>query len=300
MHPRFSVVIPTYNQAQYLAKAIQSVLVQTYQDFEIIIVNNYSTDETVSVVNSFNDRRIKLLHYHNQGVIGAARNQGIEASRGEYVAFLDSDDVWYLEKLEKVKAVLQRCPEVDVIGHGIYQKRQDGQVIKPSYAGGYTGPLYEHLLFVGNACYLSATVVKRSVLQDVGMFSESARFVGVEDYDLWLKLAHSGYKFYFMPDLLGENLVRLDSVSSRVDDQYRNAIAAIEHHYRHDLTRKTVSSKLRLIKRIAPLYYSPGRYHHINKRYREALSYYLKAIACYPLCWKTYAVTLFALLRIRI
>jgi glycosyltransferase involved in cell wall biosynthesis len=299
-HPRFSIVIPTYNQAQYLAKAIQSVLAQTYQDFEIIVVNNYSTDATVSIVNSFADERIKLINYHNQGVIGAARNRGIEASCGEYVAFLDSDDLWYAKKLEKVNKVLEQHPEADVIGHGIYHKRQDSQLIESSPAGRYVGPLYEHLLFVGNVCYLSATVMKRSVLQEVGMFSESARFVGVEDYDLWLRLAHSGYKFYFMSDLLGENLVRLDSVSSKVDDQYRNVIAAIEHHYRHDLTHRTVYSKLRLTKRIAPLYYNPGRYHHINRRYKQALSYYWKAITWYPLYGKAYAVTLFALLRIRI
>ncbi len=206
-HPRFSVVIPTYNQAQYLAKAIQSVLVQTYQDFEIIVVNNYSTDATVSIVNSFAEERIKLINYHNQGVIGAARNRGIEVSCGDYVAFLDSDDLWYAEKLERVNEALEQHPEADVISHGVYVKDTNGRIIMISAGNPCSEPLYDYLLYVGNFITLSATVVRKEVLSVVPMFSESTRFIGVEDYDLWLRLTHLGHMFCFITDILGENLL---------------------------------------------------------------------------------------------
>ena len=95
MPPTFSVIIPTYNQADFLRLALKSVLDQTLRDFEVIIVNNYSTDHTLEVVEQLNDHRLSVKNFRNHGVIGASRNSGIRASNGEYVAFLDSDDTWH-------------------------------------------------------------------------------------------------------------------------------------------------------------------------------------------------------------
>ncbi|NDF83787.1 MAG: glycosyltransferase family 2 protein, partial [Actinobacteria bacterium] len=102
--PRVSVVIPTFNHAKLLKRALDSVVAQTFDNWEAIVVNNFSADETIDVVRSFNDDRITLINFSNNGIIAASRNQGIKAARGQYLAFLDSDDKWYPEKLEKCLA----------------------------------------------------------------------------------------------------------------------------------------------------------------------------------------------------
>jgi glycosyltransferase involved in cell wall biosynthesis len=99
--PEVSVIIPTYNRAHLIGRAISSVLQQTYNDFELIVVDDGSVDNTAEIVNSFNDRRIRLVRHHRNRGVSAARNTGIKMSRGEYVAFQDSDDEWLPRKLEK-------------------------------------------------------------------------------------------------------------------------------------------------------------------------------------------------------
>ena len=98
--PFFSVVIPTFNQSNFLDNAIKSVLDQSFEDFEIIIIDNFSTDETKKIVEKNNSQKIIYKRFNNGGVIGASRNLGIETSRGEWIAFLDSDDRWYKERLK--------------------------------------------------------------------------------------------------------------------------------------------------------------------------------------------------------
>ena len=99
--PYVSVVIPTFNHAKFLKKALDSVVAQTFQNWEAVVVNNFSTDNTIEVVNSFADPRIKLFNFSNNGVIAASRNHGLKEAAGDFIAFLDSDDVWYPNKLQK-------------------------------------------------------------------------------------------------------------------------------------------------------------------------------------------------------
>ena len=113
--PVVSVVIPTYNQADYLREAIDSVLQQSFNDYEIIIVNNFSTDHTQDIVESFNDPRITFVNLKNNGIIAASRNKGIELSKGKYVAFLDSDEYWYPGKLKICMDAFQL--DYDVVCH---------------------------------------------------------------------------------------------------------------------------------------------------------------------------------------
>jgi glycosyltransferase involved in cell wall biosynthesis len=114
--PFFSVVIPTYNQADFLRSALASVLGQTFEEFEVIVVNNKSTDATLGVIAEFGDPRVKVIDFQNHGVIGAARNVGIRASRAPYVAFLDTDDTWSNNKLERI-AAFEDDPEIGLVCH---------------------------------------------------------------------------------------------------------------------------------------------------------------------------------------
>ena len=109
--PFFSIIIPAYNLENYIAAALQSVLVQTFQDFEIIIVDDGSSDETVSIIQSFHDPRIRLVSQVNGGV-SRARNAGMKKAVGAYIAFMDGDDYWYPEHLELAADFFNRHPEI--------------------------------------------------------------------------------------------------------------------------------------------------------------------------------------------
>ena len=136
---KVSIVIPTYNHAKYLGKCVNSVENQTYNNWEAIIVNNNSTDNTIDIINSFNDKRIKTININNDGIIAKSRNIGIQSASGSYIAFLDSDDWWYPNKLE---IIMQKKGNSDFIYHylDIYKngkktikKHRIRQLIKPVF-----------------------------------------------------------------------------------------------------------------------------------------------------------------------
>ena len=103
----FSIVLPTYNQSKFLKKCIKSILSQTFQNWELIIINNNSTDDTLRVVKNFNDKRIRTFSINNQGILAKSRNLGIKKSKSEWICFIDTDDKWYPKKLEEVKIYIE-------------------------------------------------------------------------------------------------------------------------------------------------------------------------------------------------
>ena len=119
--PLISVVIPTYNHAEFLKVAISSVLAQTYQNFEIVIVDNHSNDHTREVVVSFSDDRIHLHKINNNGIIAASRNLGIDHAEGDWIAFLDSDDYWYPTRLQCLVDSMDSNLQYDVISTDEYK-----------------------------------------------------------------------------------------------------------------------------------------------------------------------------------
>ena len=112
--PFYSVVIPTFNQAKYLNKAMRSVLNQTYKDFEVIIVDNYSTDETQKIIKKFKSKKVKTIKFQNKGIIGASRNAAIKISKGKWIAFLDSDDMWHPNKLKIIFDEIKKNKNIKV------------------------------------------------------------------------------------------------------------------------------------------------------------------------------------------
>ena len=115
--PFFSVVIPTYNCAEFLQRSLESVFSQTYQDFEVIVIDNSSTDNTENVLDSVDDKRLTVIKVNNNGIIAHSRNKGIENAKGKWVAFLDSDDIWKPEKLEKISDAIVNNSEVILVCH---------------------------------------------------------------------------------------------------------------------------------------------------------------------------------------
>ena len=115
--PLVSVVIPTYNHAHFLGRALQSVIDQTYTNWEVIVIDNHSTDNTDGVVISFSEPRIRLIKINNDGVIAASRNLGIRDAKGDWIAFLDSDDCWYSQKLKVIMATIAVDDSYDVVSN---------------------------------------------------------------------------------------------------------------------------------------------------------------------------------------
>ena len=203
MNPLVSIIIPTYNRAEDLKRALQSVFDQTFTDWEIVVVDNHSVDDTDRLVKSFNNRNIKLFKIHNEGVIAASRNLGLKHALGEYIAFLDSDDWWLPKKLEESIKYLNQG--ADIIYHDLFYvtkfdqrfnwRRVQGRKLK--------SPVFYDLVESGNALPNSSVVVRKNLLNEIKGLSEDKDMVGSEDYDAWLRIAKISEKFQKIPDALG-------------------------------------------------------------------------------------------------
>ena len=185
--PKISVVIPTFNRAHLIGEAIESVLNQTFPDFELIVVDDGSTDDTQEVVHHFTDPRLKYLKLTNSGV-SAARNTGIQACSGDIVAFLDSDDLWLPEKLERQMARLDHDSEAGLV-YGLYYSTTSIEAPK-KLRGNCEAQLGLRKLLFGTVFHWSTVLIVRSWLGQVGGFDE--QFPVGEEWELTLRLALAG------------------------------------------------------------------------------------------------------------
>jgi glycosyltransferase involved in cell wall biosynthesis len=226
--PEYSIIIPTYNHAEYLGRCIESLLCQTNSNWEAIIVNNFSQDNTIVVVNKYQDERIKLINFSNNGVIAASRNIGIRQAQSSYVAFLDSDDWWYPNKLETITKYLSQG---EILYHDLdlYTPRGKRR-FKKSQGRRLAVPPFIDLIVNGNAIPNSSAVVKKTLLEQVGGLSEDRNLVAVEDYDLWLRLGKITDKFHYIPQSLGGYWVGDTSISEVSKKQVARIEALYERH----------------------------------------------------------------------
>src|SRR5437588_4956546 len=204
MSPTISVIMPAFNAAQHIRQSIQSVLEQTFDDWDLIVVDDGSTDETASVVASFRDSRIRCIRRENGGQ-AAARNTGITSTHGEFIAFLDADDLWLLEKLDRQLDVARRT-RADVVycdGYVFFDSCNDERSDYFAFVPGLKGwSTMKTLLYQYNRIATLSAMVKRNVIESVGLFDESRLFQNCEDYELWLRLARAGKTLYGMSDKL--------------------------------------------------------------------------------------------------
>ena len=196
--PRVSVILPTRNRAHLLPRAIRSVLGQSFPDWELLVVDNGSTDGTEVLVRHFQkqDARISYLAEAKRG-LPRARNRGLKEAQGEWVAFLDDDDEWLPERLSRQITFLESHPEIGLLYSQAHVKNAKGETIglKPSAAPVFT---FEELL-ERNSIPLPTVMVRRQCLEKVGGFDETLGFV--EDYDLWLRISKQ-FAIDFLPETL--------------------------------------------------------------------------------------------------
>lgn len=283
--PLVSVVIPTYNHARFLQQALESVRAQTYPNWEAVVVNNYSADDTVEVVNAFGDSRIHLINFHNHGVIAASRNEGIRHATGSYVAFLDSDDVWYPEKLTRCVTLLESgC---DLVCHGEVWTWEGGSTRATAY-GPASRAQYASLLYRGNVISTSATVVRKSLLDQLGGFDEAPIFITAEDYDLWLRIARETKRLCFISEMLGEYRLHGGNASKAIARNLEAELAVIESHFKCE---SNVGVWIRLMRRTrrARAFYAAGRGFQAAGQYGDALVQFWKAFKISPFIARLYA-----------
>lgn len=186
-----SVIIPTYNRAQFIAETIESVLAQTRPAGEVVVVDDGSTDSTREVVARFGERVRYVWQENSERSV--TRNHGLALTSGEYVSFLDSDDCWLPETLAELCGALDAEPAVALVAAGCAIVREDGQALDVFYpGGGVEGVLtdaFRQLLQSNLIGSPSAVLVRRSALETAGRFDEDRRLLGVEDWELWARLA---------------------------------------------------------------------------------------------------------------
>ncbi len=238
-YPRISIVIPTYNHARFLAEAIRSALDQTWQDFEIIVVDDGSTDDTHRVVAQFG-QSVKYIRQENGG-LAAARNAGIRAARGREIGLLDADDVWLpdylmtmltaLESDSRVGAVYCGWQYIDEAGNSL--PRVNVRVVPPDQA--YQAMVHMDFLVP------SGVLVRRDCFDDLGLFDESLRDTqGCEDWDMWLRILKQ-YRMIGVPQALVKYRIYGQSMSSNLEGMERAKRAVIRKHFGEDEVCSTIA-----------------------------------------------------------
>jgi glycosyltransferase involved in cell wall biosynthesis len=229
--PQVSVIIPTYNQAQYLAEAIESVLGQTYRDFEIIVVDDGSTDKTPEIAKRFGNA-VRYIRQENQGLAGA-RNTGIMATCSNFVSLLDSDDTWMPTYLEEIMATVAQYPEATVFY--CYAECMDASgCTLPQVLGGPVVPsdaMY-HTLLRANFLIPSTITLRRSVIVAAGLFDETFR--RLQDWELWIRLLKEGRHFVGLVEVLARYRIHPYSLSTDLTGGQRAALALAVKHFGPD------------------------------------------------------------------
>lgn len=221
--PTVSVVMPAYNAAGFVRRAVDSVLAQTWADLELLVVDDGSTDGTQGVLASYGDK-LHLLAQPNAGP-AAARNHGLQRTRGEYVAFLDADDHWHPRKLERQLQLMQSRPELGFCSTATKVVSESGAAVG-DWPCGIGNDRLPDVLFVRSAAISGSTsgvLARRTLLLEAGGFDESLR--GFEDPDLWIRLsARAGYAC--IPEPLTVVVRTAGSVSSHLENMRSSTLAS--------------------------------------------------------------------------
>jgi glycosyltransferase involved in cell wall biosynthesis len=276
--PKASVIISTYNRAALLPTAITSVLQQTFQDFEIIVVDDASQDETPAVVADFQDHRIRYIrHERNAGAAGA-RNTGVTNATGEYIAFLDDDDEWLPEKLALQVDVLENSPaQVGVVYTG--RSTIDGatkkvvSILIPTQRGDLLPELRK-----GNPITNSSVLLRKECFSRVGLFDEQLAYN--QDYDMWIRIA-GAYHFEYVAKPLVKYTVHGRSLSANRDRAIAGREALLKKHEAYFAQNSRDYSRF-----CAQL----GIQYYLNGNARKGRQMFLRAVRLYPFPTREYLI----------
>ena len=267
---KISIILPTYNRAKlFLSRAINSVINQSYENWELIVIDNNSIDNTKELVNSYQNSKIHLFSIENKGNIAKSRNLGISQAKGDFIAFLDSDDYWKSDKLEKCINILKSNLSYDGVCHAeIWVNPKNHQEIKKYGPKKYFN--YEKLLIRGNSVSLSAMIVNKKNILEANSFSENEDIITAEDYDLWIKLAANNLNIVFIDQPLGYYQIHQNSESSDISRNNKAIICVVKNHLKDN--KKLLKLALANCWKIA------GKQFYLNCSNYKAFKAYLESI----------------------
>ena len=225
--PLVSVITPTFNRADFVGECIESVLGQTYPNLEHLLVDDGSTDNTQEIVERYlPDQRLRFARQANSGQ-ATARNMGLGMARGEYICFLDSDNVWKLDKIERQLKLMQQHPAVDVIYGNQEVIDEDGNILPmPEHKRmkRYSGRITDKLL-LDNFVSFNTAMIRRRCFDKVKGFDQSVR--AGDDYDLWLRFS-AHFEFLHVPEIFGQYRVMKNQISTDKERRFNSNKAMLE------------------------------------------------------------------------
>lgn len=268
---KFSIIIPTYNRAKLLKRCLDSLCSQTYQNFEVIVCDDGSIDDTNLIVSQFESRlNLKYIYEENWGGPARPRNNGIKESSGEWICFLDSDDWWRMDKLEKCLPFLQNY---DIIYHDLVMLSEvtlnsieNAFVFK---ARDLEKDILRDLLINGNPIANSSVVMRKTIVNKVGKITEDRSLIAIEDFDYWVRSTSHTKRFCYIKESLGYYWIE-NNISQGLS-QIKKENYFFDKHA-HQLSVKDIKTASKVLN------YRIARLHHINNEYKKAFLSYLKAI----------------------
>jgi glycosyltransferase involved in cell wall biosynthesis len=279
LKPLVSVIIPTYNSASFVPQSVESVLQQTYDNFEVIVVDDGSTDNTEAALLPYKDK-IRYIKKTNSGP-SAARNLGITEAKGEFIAFQDADDLWLPEKLQLQIEHFKQNPHFGVIFTGSVRFNESG-LLDSNIRKGYTVPtgmVFDRLL-TEHFVAMPSVMVRKSCLDEVGLFEES--LIGNEDFNLYLRLARK-YAFGFVNQVLVRIRIHENNLSDNLEQMCEDELKNLEK-----ISLMFPDAQIPKRKLSAGIYARFGRYYFSQQRFDEARRCFYKAFRRSPFLVKTW------------
>jgi len=293
-NPRVSIIIPTYNRAYLLGRAIKSVLKQTYQDFEIIVVDDGSTDNTEEVVKGFNKEKVKYIKYKVNRGGNAARNTGLKNAYGKLIAFLDSDDEYLPEKLEKQLKVFENSNDskLGFVYCGAILRDKNGEFAKvlPEVKGDIFREVLKNNCITGGG---SSPLIRRKVFKKCGLFDESEYLKkgGAQEYEMWIRIAKY-YHFDFVNDCLIKYYYHFNSITG--SSKYKDKAKAYEYIVNKFIEDyKKVSGTLSYNLSVVAGFYCCG------KKTKKGRKLFLESIKVNPFNFRSYFYLLLSFLGLK-
>jgi glycosyltransferase involved in cell wall biosynthesis len=225
--PTISVIVPAYNVERTILETVESVQQQTFSDFELIVINDGSTDRTLKLLNTVKDPRLKVFSYTNGG-LPTARNRGISHATGEFLAFLDADDLWTPDKLELQLAALQQHPEAGVAYSWTYFKDEQGVHSYADESNRFEGNVYADLLVKNFLHNGSNPLIRKQAIESVGEFDPTLK--SCEDWEFYLRLA-AKWPFLLVPKPQILYRQSSGSMSSKVEVMEKYLLLVIERAF---------------------------------------------------------------------
>lgn len=241
---KFSIIVPTYNRADFLNELLDSLVKQTFEDFEVLVCDDGSTDHTKEIVETYKNKlNLRYFFEENWGGPARPRNIGIQNAKADWICFLDSDDLWYPQKLLTVSKTLDADRKADIIYH-LFSTDKDKSVKIGNYRKSPFNSTFDDLLINGNKIVNSSLVIRKNLLKQVGYLTEDRRLIGVEDYDLTIRLAKAGARFVLINKILGHYRINDSNISADNQMQLEKVaylLSRFESSARGGISRKSAA-----------------------------------------------------------